>query len=947
MIKRLPLTLALAGMFAAPLAAAGFDNELYLLDPAENGTIRLQAKGADGKPAGNPVVFAPTFRLGHTTDNPQFSLKSLDLPFSYTVPTWKAQPGAKQLEGAKRDLSQVGEGFEEDVHGASLKGRTLNIFEAAGFADWELESAEIAADGIDWKFKPSESGRLEAKVTLPAGSEDPVLRFRFTPAKSGWFTINYAGAPAFGPDEMDELWQPLVWLERKSPAPGQLTLAFRCPIPTTLVQAKGLTLGVLADSRELPFMPLPTRDSSRFAVGVRDRDGSHKPMMFAPALGIGESQMKEGQTYEFVARLYARPLAIPQAFEDIGKRHFGFRDFRTNALGSLNDVLFKSIDYGMGKDCLWSDELRGFGYSTDVPGAVKNVSSLHPLNLAMVTDDPKVFEKRAKPMIEYMLSREKFLFDLKPEGKGQYPSSRLFGPCAPLSELVALHRISGTGTSAFATLAESIDGKDRVLNLQTVTPGKSWQADLAMFRLTGDKSRLEAAIAGADKHIGETLSSSRKSYDGFFWTQFVADWMQLLELYEASGEKRFLEAAHAGARRYAMFCWLGPQVPDTEVLVNEGGWAPHYYYLAKRPRHRVAEETVPAWRLSEIGLTPESSSTCAGHRAIFMAHHSTWFMKIASLTGDAFLHDLARHGVIGRSKNFPGYHINTARTTAYEKEDFPLRPHEKHSVNSFHYNHVFPFAVNLLDYMVSDAHEKSGGRIDFPSEFIEGYAYLQNRFHGHKPGTFFGAKDAVLWMPRDLLETANPELNWIAARGEGKLYLALMNQSPSAQPAGIKLNPARVSWSGDPKARALDAEGKDLGPAGKDGWTVPGGSMIALVFEDVEPVLQLQQHLGGTLGWKQDFRKVSPGDGCAMRLSFGESLQWIYAYFRANDTNIKSVTLRWRAGASEDWQEIDDRKYPFEFTMDLPPGATAWEGEFVVHKPDGSSKRETVTLSRH
>jgi len=33
------------------------------------------------------------------------------------------------------------------------------------------------------------------------------------------------------------------------------------------------------------------------------------------------------------------------------------------------------------------DELKGCSYSTDVPGAVKNVSSLNPLNLALVTDD--------------------------------------------------------------------------------------------------------------------------------------------------------------------------------------------------------------------------------------------------------------------------------------------------------------------------------------------------------------------------------------------------------------------------------------------------------------------------------------------------------------------------------------------------------------------------------
>jgi len=53
------------------------------------------------------------------------------------------------------------------------------------------------------------------------------------------------------------------------------------------------------------------------------------------------------------------------------------------------------IDYGMSRYSWFVDELKGCAYSTDVPGAVKNVSSLNPLNLALVTDDEEIFRKRA------------------------------------------------------------------------------------------------------------------------------------------------------------------------------------------------------------------------------------------------------------------------------------------------------------------------------------------------------------------------------------------------------------------------------------------------------------------------------------------------------------------------------------------------------------------------
>ncbi len=113
---------------------------------------------------------------------------------------------------------------------------------------------------------------------------------------------------------------------------------------------------------------------------------------------------------------------------------------------------------------------------------------------------------------------------------------------------------------------------------------------------------------------------------------------------------------------------------------------PVYWYL-KSKGHRpmsAPEERVPAWRLSEIGLTPESSGTMSGHRAIFMANYAPWMLRIAALTGDRMLHDVARSAVVGRYRNFPGYHINTARTTIYEGADYPLRDHRDLSVNSFH-----------------------------------------------------------------------------------------------------------------------------------------------------------------------------------------------------------------------------------------------------------------------
>ncbi len=87
-------------------------------------------------------------------------------------------------------------------------------------------------------------------------------------------------------------------------------------------------------------------------------------------------------------------------------------------------------------------------------------------------------------------------------------------------------------------------------------------------------------------------------------------------------------------------------------------------------------------------MTPESTPTCNGHRAVFMPNYAPFMMNIAAETGDDFLHDIARSTVIGRYENFPGYHINAGRTTAFEKYDFPLHSFEElNGHTSMHFHH--------------------------------------------------------------------------------------------------------------------------------------------------------------------------------------------------------------------------------------------------------------------
>lgn len=234
-----------------------------------------------------------------------------------------------------------------------------------------------------------------------------------------------------------------------------------------------------------------------------------------------------------------------------------------------------------------------------------------------------------------MLSRKNTLFCLDTTQKVQSPSRELAGPCAPISELAGLYRLSGGKSPVLRYFAEEKYYKHKPAEKRIPGTGGNWYDALEMYRATGETAYLDHAKKQADIYIEKFIRTQPEKFqNAFFWNRYAPFYINLLELYEETGERRYLEAAHEGAREYAMFVWMVPSIPQGDITVNQGGLAPWYWYLKSRgiPRQHCPEESVPAWRLSEIGLVPESSTTCIGHRAVFMAHHAPYMLRIADLT---------------------------------------------------------------------------------------------------------------------------------------------------------------------------------------------------------------------------------------------------------------------------------------------------------------------------
>jgi len=886
-----------------------------------------------------PLLFAPKFTIIYGRDDPQLKMRGemVDEPSPrarfYAVPTWNHYESG---------------------------GRTKNFFQAGEVMEVRAlpNHAEIKQRKILWTFPETKYFSLKSELTLPGEKEDPQITFYLTPNSYGYFSVGFTGAPEVPPEEIDIMWQPPIWHERRFPLQPYLSPECVCPLPAVLVRAHGVTVGVTADPSEAPFR-LPTRRNSRFGVLVRNAKGQAQPMIFAPVFGSPESYMEPGKTYRFSLRLVVKPGEWNDAYRHIVRNIYRFRDLRDNSgVGcSMNQTLENIIDYAMNdRYSYWNMEQKAYSYHTDVPGAFKIVSPLHPLSLAIIADNEEIYKKRALPMIEYVMSRGDLLFDPNIDAKisnpNQIPSHKLNGPCIGVCELAVLYLFSNQRSTVFRRYAEELYETNQ-LNIEN---RQRLREALHMFRLTNNPTYLKKAMEEADNYIKNRIENPTTDFSDidFAWHDVFPMWIELFELYEETGEQRYLDACIKAAKIYETIHNMSPPVPDTTVVVNKGGKATIYWWQKERKLPKpmeVPEEEVPAWLVSAVGLRSECPAS-HGEGGIFMINDAGYFLRLAHYARDIFFRDLARWAMVGRYANFPGYHINTEYTTVYQKPDYPLRPWEELTYNSFHYNHIWPLIAFIMDYLVSDVFYRSNGQIDFPSRQSISYGYFVNKVYGDRLGTFYGEKGIHLWMPKNLIKIDSVQVNYIAGYGNGKLYLAFMNQSKEDLSFKVKLNPNVIPY--DPcRSYKIQVwrENQLVNPTvleqGEVTVSIAGKGITALAIDgiNIEPKFQrkiFDPDIPALSDESFAITEASFGKVVGMIICMGRDLTNVYIYTDALPDKVKLVRLHYRQ--LDMWNEAVDSNYPFEFSIPLDEKASKFEFYLEVTLTDGKQVQSDVII---
>lgn len=777
-------------------------------------------------------------------------------------------------------------------------------------------------------FDSGPASELILVIGLSPDAQAPLLRWSILPKQKGWFSVGFTGIQPVAATSLDFLYQPLVWSWKRFPIQTTLTPEAFATTAAVFTTANDVTEGITPDPVEIPYR-FATFSNSRFGLSVRDNNGQARPMLFAPILGGQESALQPGQVYTFGARYALVHGSWYTGLTYILKSIFAYRNERQNATQSLNQTFENMVSYALNdKLAGWIPDLKGSDYRTDVQGTVKNVSALHPLSIALTTGDMDVYLRRAVPMMEYVMSRQKLLFSIEASTQKQAPSHFLYGPCVEMMELASLNDMLATTSQVFKAETNRIFGQPRTLNLQTVSGDSTWQDYLARYRVVNDKTLLAKAKTLADAYLKTDIDNYPTDFtnspglidsQAAFYTDFGPKGYDLLELYEETNEKKYADAAILAAKQLLLWLRSNPFAPDSVITVNKGGKVPAFSTnaLSDSPEQRV-----PAWRTSLVGLPPEQPNTYAVGGPIMLTNHAAFLLRIASLTQDSLFQEAAYNAILGRYANFPGYYFTSLATTIYQQPDYPL--HEEIFYNAFFYNHIWDHIALLQDFLVSDARLKSKGQITFPSAYAPGYAYLTSKVYGHRPGMIFGNTNIRLWLPAKALQSTTTALNHLLGYSDKDTYLVLTNTTAKEVKADLFLNPDVVRWNADQtypittyRSRTDTTNGTFQN--GQLAVNVPANGLVAVKLRGLTTQSATQQKpitLSSTAQnyFRQQTSKPSLGTITGMLFNLVSSFANAYVYCDATEEQTQKVTFTYKLG-TKDWVSVDDISYPFEFSL--------------------------------
>lgn len=712
---------------------------------------------------------------------------------------------------------------------------SMNPFMAGELSAAIPVSAEKKGErSIEVRYVTKDNSSVTGLWTLPEKGCHIVVELSCTPASTGMYSIALAAFQPVPESAMSNVLMPPMFQFRRVDKSPVMLVSSMMQQPLAIVEstvAMGGTMSSFVSGNDCTFPEeWGSADYSPVGFALRNSHGGLQPVAFSPVMGMPDSRATAGKTFKRTFVIGACPDSWNRALEYISSDIYKVRDYRRQNDVSLTETMFNIVElmdnteYGG-----WDDSLKGFYDIEGDPGTAPTVVHSAPLAIigaSVLAGDEDFYLTRALPTIEYTLSRSGYRWanDLVPSGYNRTLETLELNPFKSqftTSYYEGLDLLTGKLNPWLEKLALP-GGEPRAPKGYSV-PVVSWVQSLSAYRMTGDRKWLDRTISTADRYVDIHIYNKQDKPAGtmsFYNSNVYPAWWNLIDLYEITGNRKYLDAAEYGAGSTIAGIRSYPAVRDTLMTIHPGGrfdgnttlwWKGKERFRLGFPRKEgdAEEKKVEDWLVSPVGLGFEQPATYFLRqegkqvRPVFMSNWAPHLLRLYQYTGNDIYQIYARNAVIGRFANYPGYYA-TGFTDITMSAEFPYRGPD---VSSIYYHHIPPHLAFVQDFLISEIIQRSGGHVDFPYAFQEGFVWFANRIYGGGKGTVFSDRNVSLWMRRGLVSIDCPSINYVTAISGKYFWILMANESGEEKEFTIGLDDISTML-GDGNALVYTEKGK-------------------------------------------------------------------------------------------------------------------------------------------
>ena len=869
---------------------------------------------------------------------------------------------------------------------------------SAGAGLWYIPDNFIAeGNKVTLYFPATDYGTLTATWTLD-DTNAPKVSVDMTFAKDGYFSIGAFEGDELDTDDVEYILAPFRYQYKRIPEDPELLseMYLFTPMGTyTLYENnkytnKAVTKGVTAEPSWIPIRWVKAGDSL-FGMTVKGQNNMPQGGMFAPVLGNPDSKKTAGESYNLQYRVISSVSDWFSTYDNVITNLFGVTDYRKNYTVSLNQAIFNTRDLMKDDQYGGWDPIDKAHYNIEGMNVTSTGNSMQALQDYLLTEDEDLLDRRTIPTLANTLSRKEIHFNRTGiVGGGTYWAQK------DMPDSIG-EPIKGFNANVMGGMYEMTHGSIPFLHEYTLEKGQtevtnsygsiaSFANDLSMYKYTGEQKYLDSAIQKADKYLAEQVwieDTTLPDWVKFIYISYYPNLASLIDIYEVTKDKKYLDAAEYVAQWMSTGLWV-PGVDGTRKTdpfwvndVNEiVGPNPSYYNPQSNWQgnvnyrvggNSVEEATesnkiienlhkqVEGWVAARTGLGIEQASTFKGGKHIIMQSFVGDFLKLAGYTNNDYYAKIARNSMLGRFSTYAGYYRSDFMTYDQETDYARFGPDE----TGMYWHHIPPFLAMMEEFLITQAFAWSNTNIEFPSLRQQGYAYFNSNQYGHESGKFYDEDDMWLWIDEGIINPDSIQVDWIAAKKDGVLGIALMNEEHADLTTTVTLGdkvPGGASYSGT--ATLYDENGK-VGTVevvnGKFTVTLPKQGLMAVKMNIPGVKKPSYANIKYSVTEAEVGATVSEHtNGRAYTLQMSGDNYYAYVYvsdmgydtmetFKATtgkpggEADVKSLTMTYSIGDGQK-QTVTTSQYPFEFLIKVDDVNAQFNYELTVTKADGTTE---------